>query len=197
MEPILQPIQNLPPIPKVKVNTLDQMPMNILELIFSSVPNTSFKSICRTCKRFNHIVKTSNRVQRAWFLNNLEEAKAKFAHYQFHTEDKPLNKRQISKEKAAEEYLKKEIVLDENVPIEQIKMEQRHLNRARRIYKEAEWMDKNKKCYYTCVIATFVLTGCGCCCTLLCGVCIYNKIRYGICDLNVREEQPDPNPLGD
>jgi hypothetical protein len=195
MEPILRPIKSSAPKTTNTASNILELPKELLEIIFSYVSVTNVQSIMLTCKRFNNISINSAFVQRSWYTQEYQILKEQYGGKKFQETNLSRFKRYESQQKAAEVFFNQSPneVIKHDATIEEMQHESARMRRAQKIYQKNE----RDVCLKNWGWVLLPLTCCGCCGTICCMLCLYNKIRYDTCSLETPSlHQEAKKPLG-
>lgn len=199
MEPSRKAENSITPINQnprnLQISELEQLPREMMEIIFLYATSRNFKNLTLTCKRFKQIIATSPSLYTHWIQGVRSIISQRVAKNKVNVEPSTSFRQEISRTEAALKYFSEEKELNENMSLLEIKNEQRRLGRAKAIYDRA-------LCEQTCACkAARIGLGILCCpliFPIIPVVSLYNWFKYDSCACfsNPEEMQDDPNPLG-
>src|SRR5262249_30620573 len=121
-------VERINPSTKMGVDSLDQLPPELLVNIFSQLPLESLISLQRVCKGFKAIIVSDRRFKVLAYNRSLVIAKKRF-------KEEPITQTNaLGKPKAAIRYFKEQIELDESTTLLKLNVESERLKRAQEIY---------------------------------------------------------------
>lgn len=194
--PLLEPIFNKPVTP-LRISNIQDFPREILEIIFGHLPTDSLYPASLVCKKFSQIISKSRFVRYKWYIKKFRAFSDEIQESQIHSkEDKrDFFKHIMSQEKAVEKFVKRpeDEIIKKDATLEEIQLESERLKRAQEIHERSQ----ARNCATRWRWVVLAVTCCGCCGTLCCLLCLYNKIVYDECSFAPPQlKQEDPNPLG-